>query len=207
MPKSKAFLAAVVIVALAPVFFLTAVSGQEKGGGKQKGNAGPPPPMPAILQNYQPVTAERLLKPEDGNWPMIRRTYDGWGYSPLDQVTPANVSKLKLVWSSTTGEGRAHEAAPVVNNGVVFITTPFNQVIAFDGTNGTILWRYRRPRPQGANVPHEVNRGVALYGDKVYFAAGDGSRRAGRQDGSGSLEHRGCRQQIWLLHDAGAADR
>ena len=129
--------------------------------------------MPAILQNYQPVTAERLLKPEDGNWPMIRRTYDGWGYSPLDQITPANVAQLKLVWSSTTGEGRAHEAAPVVNNGVMFITTPFNQVIAFDGTTGTILWRYRRPRPQGAIVPHEVNRGVALYGDKVYVCAGE----------------------------------
>src|SRR5207247_6901060 len=36
-----------------------------------------------------------------------------------------------------------------------------------------LLWRHRRPRPQGANVPHEVNRGVALYGDKVYWAAGE----------------------------------
>ena len=61
----------------------------------------------------------------------------------------------------------------MVNNGVVFITTPNNQVIAFDGTTGTILWRYRRPRPQGAIVPHEVNRGVALYGDKVYVCAGE----------------------------------
>ena len=55
---------------------------------------GPPPPplpMPAILKAYPPVTAERLLKPADGEWLMIRRTYDGWGYSPLDQITPANV--------------------------------------------------------------------------------------------------------------------
>src|ERR1700730_9538992 len=170
MLQTRGLLVAVLIAAVIPVLLLATASGQDKGGGKgggkQKGIAVPPPPMPAILRNYQPVTAERLLKPEDGNWPMIRRTYDGWGYSPLDQITPANVSKLKLVWSSTTGEGRAHESAPVVNNGVVFITTPFNQVIAFDGTTGTILWRYRRPRPQGAIVPHEVNRGVALYGDK-----------------------------------------
>src|SRR5512142_2985066 len=154
MPKSRGLLVAVLMAAVVPAFFLPTISGQDKGG-KQKGNPGPPAPMPAILKNYQPVTAERLLKPEDGNWPMIRRTYDGWGYSPLDQITPANVARLKLVWSSTTGEGRAHEAAPVMNNGVIFITTPFNQVIAFDGTTGTILWRYRRPRPQGANVPHE----------------------------------------------------
>jgi len=173
MLKSRALLLGAVLAAVIPAFFLTTASGQEKGGKGKGGKQGPPAPMPAILRNYQAVTAERLLKPEDGNWPMIRRTYDGWGYSPLDQITPENVAKLKLVWSSTTGEGRAHEAAPVVNNGVIFITTPFNQVIAFDGTTGTILWRYRRPRPQGANVPHEVNRGVALYGDKVYVCAGE----------------------------------
>src|ERR1700732_5215816 len=148
MLKSRGFVVAVLIAAVVPAFFLPTASGQQdqqKAGGKQKGQQGPPPPMPAILKNYQPVTAGRLLKPEDGNWPMIRRTYDGWGYSPLDQVTPANVARLKLVWSSTTGEGRAHESAPVVNNGVVFVTTPFNQVIAFDGATRTILWRYRPP--------------------------------------------------------------
>ena len=41
-------------------------------------------PIPPVLQKYQPVTNQRLKNPEDGNWLMIRRTYDGWGYSPLD---------------------------------------------------------------------------------------------------------------------------
>ena len=109
-----------------------------------------PAPAPDVLKQYQTVTAERLLQPEDGNWLMIRRTYDGWGYSPLDQITPANVARLRPVWGSATGEGRAHESAPVVNNGVLFITTPNNQVIAFNAVTGTMLWRYRRPRPQGA---------------------------------------------------------
>jgi alcohol dehydrogenase (cytochrome c) len=130
-------------------------------------------PMPLVLQKYEPVTAERLKHPEDGNWLMIRRTYDGWGYSPLDQVTPANVARLKPVWEFSTGETRAHESAPVVNNGVMFVTTPMNQVIAIDAKSGTLLWRYRRKRPDGATVPHEANRGVALYEDKVYFAAGE----------------------------------
>ena len=44
----------------------------------------PTAPVPLVLQNYKPVTAERLKNPEDGDWLMIRRTYDGWGYSPLD---------------------------------------------------------------------------------------------------------------------------
>ncbi len=174
MLKPHGFIAAVLVAALVPAFLLPTASGQQKGGGKGKGKQqGPPPPMPEILQNYQSVTAERLLKPEDGDWLMIRRTYDGWGYSPLDQITPENVARLRLVWSSTTGEGRAHESAPVVNDGVMFITTPFDQVIAFDAVTGTTLWRYRRQRPEGAIVPHEVNRGVALYGDKVYFCAGE----------------------------------
>jgi len=129
--------------------------------------------MPALLQKYQPVTAERLQHPEDGNWLMIRRTYDGWGYSPLDQLTPANVARLKPVWVFSTGETRAHESAPIVNNGVMFVTTPMNQVIAIDARTGTLLWRYRRKRPDGATVPHEANRGIALYADKVYFAAGE----------------------------------
>jgi alcohol dehydrogenase (cytochrome c) len=127
----------------------------------------------ALLQKYKPVTEQRLLHPADGDWLMIRRTYDGWGYSPLDQITPANAGRLKLVWSFATGETRPHESAALVNNGILFVTTPVNQVIAIDAKTGNVLWRYRRPRPAGASVPHETNRGVALYGDKVYFAAGE----------------------------------
>src|ERR1700730_6366465 len=139
-----------------------------------QGRGGPPPaPTAAILQNYKPVTPERLRNPDPGDWLMIRRTYDGWGYSPLDQITPANVARLHLVWGFATGEPRVHEAAPLVNNGVMFVSTPNNQVIAIDAKSGNVLWRYRRPRPAGSNVPHDTSRGVALLGDRVYFAAGE----------------------------------
>jgi alcohol dehydrogenase (cytochrome c) len=148
--------------------------------------AGPQPPQqpqpdiptPPVLRAYQPVTADRLRKPEDGNWLMIRRTYDGWGYSPLDQITPANVAKLKPAWVFSTGEARPHESAPLVNNGVMFVTSPNNQVIAIDVRSGNVLWRYRPGRPTGALVPHETNRGVALYGDTVYYAAGEATLAA-----------------------------
>ena len=133
----------------------------------------PPTPMPDVLKNYQPVTAERLKNPEAGNWLSIRGNYDGWGYSPLTQITPANVSKLKPMWVFSTGEPRVHEAAPLVNNGVMFVSTPQNQVIAIDVKSGNVLWRYRRARPTGAVILHDTSRGVALYGDKVYFAAGE----------------------------------
>ena len=73
----------------------------------------------------------------------------------------------------STGEARVHQAAPLVNGGVMFVTSPNNQVIAIDVKTGNLLWRYRRPLEAGMSVPHQTNRGVALYGDKVYFAAGE----------------------------------
>ena len=129
-------------------------------------------PLPATLRNYRAVTAERLKNPEDGNWLMNRRTYDGWGYSPLDQITPANVSRLRPVWVFSTNDGKPHESAPLVNNGVMFVTSPANQVIAIDVKSGNLLWRYKQSRPAGSNsiIFNDTNRGVALYEDKVYYA-------------------------------------
>lgn len=133
----------------------------------------PPAPMPPILVNYAKVTAERLLEPADGDWLMVRRTYDGWGYSPLDQITPANVARLQPVWVLSTEVNDGHEAPPIVVNGVMFVATPGNQVIATDAKTGGLLWRYRRPLPEGAIWLHRTSRGVAVSGDRVFFAAGE----------------------------------
>jgi alcohol dehydrogenase (cytochrome c) len=135
--------------------------------------AAPDAPAAAILRSYQPVSAARLLNPEDANWLMIRRTYDGWGYSPLDQITTANVARLKQVWTLPTGVDRVHEAAPIVNGRVMFVSTPANQVLALEAATGKVLWRYVRPRPKNVFVLHDTNRGVALLGDKVYYAAAE----------------------------------
>ena len=130
-------------------------------------------PMPAVLRAYAAVDADRLAHPADGDWLMVRRTYDGWGYSPLDQITPANVARLQPVWSFSTGVTNGHEAPPIVNNGVMFVATPGNQVIAINAKTGAILWRYKRPLPEDVVLLHATSRGVGLYRDKVYFAAGE----------------------------------
>jgi alcohol dehydrogenase (cytochrome c) len=130
-------------------------------------------PVPQILQNYKPVTPERLLNPADSDVLMVRRTYDGWGYSPLKQVDTSNVSRLQPVWSFATGAVSGHEATPLVNNGVMFVATPGNQVIALDAKTGTMLWRYRNTPPPDVINLHQTSRGVALYGDKVFFARGE----------------------------------
>src|SRR5439155_6849971 len=132
-----------------------------------------PPPVPPILQNYKPVTAQRLKQPEDGDWLMYRRTYDSWGYSPLTQITPENAGRLKPVWTLQTGQVEGHQAPPMVINGVMFVATPGNQVLAIDAKTGNLLWRFKRPIPEDILLLHPTSRGVGLLGDKVYFAAAD----------------------------------
>ena len=132
----------------------------------------PPAPVAKLLQNYQPVTDEQLRNPADGEWPMVRRTYDGWGYSPLDQITARNVKGLQPLWVMSTGMNNGQEAAPIVSGGVMFVSTSYNQVMAIDAKAGTLLWRYRSPTPGNARGK-PVSRGVALYGDKVFFALGE----------------------------------
>jgi len=122
---------------------------------------------------YSPVTNERLLNPEPGNWLMYRRTYDSWGYSPLDQINTQNVATLVPVWTFSTGVEEGHQSPPLVNNGVMFITTPKNQILALNVKTGDLLWRYTRELPEDLFQLHPTNRGVALYGDKVFLATVD----------------------------------
>src|SRR5215467_6598708 len=131
------------------------------------------PVVAAAQGSYSPVTDQRLIKPEPENWLMIRGNYQGWGYSPLDQINPGNVKKLSVAWAFSTGVTSGHEAPPIVNNGVMFVPTPYNQVIALDAKTGTLLWRYRRELPEDFKPLHNTSRGIALLGDKVYFASLD----------------------------------
>ena len=123
--------------------------------------------------NYSPVTDERLLKPEPHNWLMYRGTYDGWGYSPLDKINTQNVKKLFPVWTVSTGVVEGHQAPPMVNNGIMFITTPQNQVLALNAKTGDVLWRYKKELPEDLLQLHPTNRGVGFYQDKVYLATKD----------------------------------
>ena len=122
---------------------------------------------------YTPVTDERLRAGDPADWLMYRRTYDSWGYSPLDQITAENVAGLVPVWTMSTGVTSGHESPPVVNDGVMFVTTPEDRVIAIDARAGEQLWVYNRQFPEDMAHPHRTNRGVGLYGDKVFHTTHD----------------------------------
>src|ERR1700674_5594889 len=123
----------------------------------------------AYAADYTPVTDARLANPEPENWLMTRGGYKGWSYSPLNQINTGNVKNLVPVWSVSTGVDSGHEAPPIVNNGVMFVATPYSQVLALDAASGELLWRYKRKLPAGFAALHNTSRGVGLYGDKVFF--------------------------------------
>ena len=122
---------------------------------------------------YQPVTDERLLNPEPHNWLMYRATYDSHGYSALDQINAKNVAGLKPLWTFSTGMREGHQSPPVVNDGVMFVTTPHNHVLALDAATGDQLWRYERDLPEDQWQMHPTNRGVGLYGKLAFMATAD----------------------------------
>src|SRR6202046_5057423 len=125
--------------------------------------------------DYTPVTDARLANPEPENWLMTRGNYQGWSYSPLDQINTGNVKNLVPVWTISTGVDSGHEAPPIVNNGIMFVSTPYSQVMALDAATGDLLWRYKRKLPEGFAALHNTSRGVALYGDKVFLPGMDGA--------------------------------
>ncbi|MGH7324677.1 MAG: PQQ-dependent dehydrogenase, methanol/ethanol family [Candidatus Rokuibacteriota bacterium] len=125
------------------------------------------------IMGYRPVTDQRLAEPEPANWLMTRGNYEGWSYSPLDQINVHNVKKLAPAWALSTGVDSGHQAPLLVNNGIMFVATPYNQVIAVEAKSGKLLWRYKREMPEGHSVLHNTSRGVALHGDKVYLPTHD----------------------------------
>lgn len=128
----------------------------------------------AQMGNYTSVTDARLAKPEAANWLSTRGGYNNWGYSPLSQISTGNVKNLRPVWAFSTGQTEGHEGAPIINNGVMFITAPMNKLFALNAATGQLIWQYARELPDDITTCCDVvNRGVAVYGNMVYMGTLD----------------------------------
>jgi len=122
-------------------------------------------------RKYVPVTDAMLQKPEPGDWLAWRRTLDGWGYSPLNQINRTNVSRLKMVWTrGLIGPGN-QEGTPLVHDGMMFIPNPGDNIQAVDATTGDLIWEYRRKLPEG--VRPKTNRTLAMWGDLILNSSSD----------------------------------
>ena len=114
---------------------------------------------------------------EPENWIAHGRTYEEQRFSPLTKINKESVSDLGLAWYKDMGTNRALEATPIVVDGIMFFTSTWSRVYAVEAKTGETLWSF------DPEVPGEwarkaccdiVNRGVAVYQGKVFFASLDG---------------------------------
>ena len=146
--------------------------GDVRAGGRPLAppSGGPVELVNRVVASYSPVTDELLENPPDQEWLSWRRTPNGHGYSPLDQITPGNVGELRIAWVWAMEAGRV-QTAPLVHDGVLFLANPGNVLQALDARTGDIIWQYRREYPDGRRS--NLMRSIALYQDKVYMTTAD----------------------------------
>jgi quinohemoprotein ethanol dehydrogenase len=111
------------------------------------------------------------------NWMTHGGTYAEQRFSQLNAITDANVSQLGLAWSHEFDTNRGQEATPIVVDGVMYTTTAWSKVFAFNAATGELLWSYdpEVPGQAGFNACCDVvNRGVAVYDGKVFVGTLDG---------------------------------
>ncbi len=141
------------------------------------GFAAPRPPLPAlqwngVVEDYRPVTAEMLLDPPPGDWLMFRRTYDGQGHSPLDQITTDNVGDLQLAWVWSMSDG-SNQPTPLVHDGIMYLTNPGNIIQALDAGIGDVIWQYAREFPENLGLGGSRLRNISIYQDNLFISTAD----------------------------------
>jgi alcohol dehydrogenase (cytochrome c) len=113
--------------------------------------------------DFVPVTDAMLQDPSPDDWLMWRRTLDGWGYSPLDQITRENVSELRMVWTRALTRG-SQQGTPLAYDGVLYMPNPRDIIQAIDAVTGDLIWEHRREVPEnGGRGLSSNNRNVAIY--------------------------------------------
>lgn len=192
MNKLSAFSKNYHVLALAGLLLMAGCSNHNNNAGQPV--AGNAPAAPAAQQKaapapatkpatpvpvMKPVTGERIINAnsEPGNWMSTGRTYDEQRFSPLKQINDGNVSKLGLAWYFDLDTHRGQEATPIVVDGVMYVSTAWSMVKALNARTGALLWSYdpKVPKEWGVYACCDVvNRGVAVWGNKVYIGTLDG---------------------------------
>ncbi|MCP5144015.1 MAG: PQQ-dependent dehydrogenase, methanol/ethanol family [Gammaproteobacteria bacterium] len=125
------------------------------------------------------VDDQRLLNAanEPGQWLTVGGTYEERHYSPLKQIDGNNVGQLGLKWFADYDTNLSQQGTPLYVDGVLYVSTAWSKVYAFDARNGQQLWQYD---PQTAKdivtkvCCGIVNRGIAAYDGKIYLGTLDG---------------------------------
>jgi len=128
------------------------------------------------------VTNDMLAADAGNNWLHTNGNYAGHRFSTLSQINASNAKDLKVAWIYQTGAKTDAQATPSFYDGKIFFPQD-NKVIALDAGTGRVIWKYEHKLPDdwgGYNVSFFTgkHRGVALYGDNVYFLSNDAKLHA-----------------------------
>jgi alcohol dehydrogenase (cytochrome c)/quinohemoprotein ethanol dehydrogenase len=125
------------------------------------------------------VDANRIVGADHdpANWLTYGRTYSEQRFSPLARITADNVKQLGLAWRADLDTSRGQEATPLVIDGVMYVSTAWSMVKAYDAKTGALLWSYDPEVPRALGVRgccDVVNRGVAAWKGKIFVGTFDG---------------------------------
>lgn len=113
------------------------------------------------------------LTVDASEWPLYGQNYANHRYSALDQISTRNVKQLELVWKFETGRKGSFQATPIMADGMLFVSTPFNDLLALDARTGKQVWRYSHQHTHREWCCGPANRGVAVSDGRVFMATLD----------------------------------
>jgi alcohol dehydrogenase (cytochrome c) len=126
-----------------------------------------------VVSSASADSAMRSAAADSSNWPSYGRDYTNQRYSKLAQITAANVGQLQLAWHYANGITSGYETSPIVIDGTMYITTPLNHVVALDAATGAKKWEYVHQYRTTVDCCGPINRGVAVYGGRVFMGTVD----------------------------------
>jgi quinoprotein glucose dehydrogenase len=156
-----------------------------------------------VIAGYAVSGQQPRRPPAGGEWPTYGHDPGGMRFSPLTQITPANVARLEKAWvyhmkpptaggsspdapsAGAAGSGRgggrgsasgfaSGETTPLVINGVMFVTTPYGRVVALDPTSGKEVWTFELPTGNPSTRGVEYFAGDAQTAPQIVFGSSDG---------------------------------
>jgi PQQ-dependent dehydrogenase (methanol/ethanol family) len=136
---------------------------------------------PAAMTAESPadVNAKRMMDPAAtaANWMSYGGTYSEQHFSPLTQINKNNVSQMGLAWFADYDTNLTQAGTPLEIDGVIYVSTAWSKVYAFDAHTGKTLWEYN-PKTPGDWIRNVccgiVNRGIAAWNGKIYLGTLDG---------------------------------
>jgi glucose dehydrogenase len=108
------------------------------------------------------------------DWPSYGQDYSSKRFSAATQINTQNVKNLAQTWAFKSGVVASFQATPIVQDGVMYLSLPFNHVVALDAKTGKQLWRYEHDlRKDWKLCCGPANRGVAVFAGRVFIGTVD----------------------------------